>query len=158
MNDAKMTDDSVLSQETEWLRPTTRFSARLRDWVNPAGVAGGAYLVAGAACPCCGGGACPVGLGGTVAVGGAAALVSRLWRLVRPGGGAKAPHPCHPSRRGRDAELSSAIVLAFGHGLNDLGRGREGAVGARERGRQGARKRWVGGGSVPTRTTKRFRR
>jgi hypothetical protein len=52
-------------------------------WLRPWGVASGSYLLAGAACPCCGGPACPVGLGATLAFGGLAAGLAQLGRWGR---------------------------------------------------------------------------
>ena len=80
---------------------TTRFRGRLRDCLNPAGSAGGAYLLAGLNCPCCGINACPVGMASAVAVGGAVALLSRLRRFGPPRADAGA-HCCSPTGRGAD--------------------------------------------------------
>ena len=79
------------------------FTTRFRDWLNPAGSAGGAYLLAGVNCPCCGTNACPVGMAGAVGVGGAVALLSRLRRLGPPRADAGA-HCCSPTGRGADSK------------------------------------------------------
>lgn len=93
-----------------------RFVGRLRDWLNPAGVAGGAYLMAGATCPCCGSNACPVGMGSTVVVGGAAALIFRLWRFFRFVCGASAHPRClgseEPMREGEPRVLTDRIDIS----------------------------------------------
>jgi hypothetical protein len=90
--------DPSLNTETPCSPATSHFMVRLRQWLNPAGTAGGAYLLAGGTCPCCGG-TCPVGVGGAVAVGGVSALVARLWHKVRPGGDKTKAPDLHASYR-----------------------------------------------------------
>ena len=52
------------------------------NWLRPAGATGGAYLLSGTACPCCGV-TCPVGLATSAIVGGLAALALRCYQVVR---------------------------------------------------------------------------